>query len=291
MSTSDQNLVETALEAGETIGALKHEGTVHYPAGDAGVPFLLLAPERKPMPVEHLLPAPLQARSTVKLNDAPSFAGYVNRFKNAHTVVFADLEGRKFEAVIDYHKSAGGVVLPMWLRHRAIYTCPTTPAWDEWTAPEWNGKPHNQVEFARFIEEHVPHIAEPTGAALLEMCLTLEAKKDVQFRSSTRLQDGQHQFRYEEVISGTASGSQPGTLSLPSGFKVAIEPFQGVGLYGIDARLRFRIQQSTLSMWFELVRPKDVLDAAFTKMLDQLKAALGETLLLSGAAPTQAVQV
>lgn len=277
--------ISAAIEAGRELGKFETTGTV-YRAGDGAVPFLVVQDGASIKTLEKHLAAPLAVRDVVTLHDAASFAAYVTRFRDAHTVVFADLEARRFEAVLDYHQAplAGHPGAPRWGRHRAVFPCKTTPAWDEWTAATNNRKPKEQVEFARFIEEHIPHIAEPSGAQLLEMCLTLEAKKDVQFRASTRLADGQHQFRYEETIQGSA-GAQAGQLAIPDAFTVAVEPFRGVGLRGIPARFRYRINSGALSMWYELVRPDDVLLEAFESLVAGLRTSLGETPVLVGTAP------
>lgn len=171
---SDIDNVKAAIEAGKKIGELLALGNVHRVEGGATPPFLLLPAGYTLQALEAHLPAPLAARSTVTLATAASFVAYVNRFKDGDTVVFADLEAQKFEAVIDYHGAptpeAPGVDA-RWGKHRARFDCQTTAVWDEWTDPKVNGQPKSQVEFARFIEEHIPHIGAPAGAVLLEMCL------------------------------------------------------------------------------------------------------------------------
>jgi uncharacterized protein YfdQ (DUF2303 family) len=218
-------------------------------------------------------------RAVVKVDDAASFLNYVNRYKDGDSVVFANLTGRSFEAVIDYH----GVATPRWGKHRATFACATTSAWNTWAAA--NKKAMSQVEFAQFVEENIPNIAQPAGADLLEMCLTLEAKKDATFRSSARLTDGRTQFRYEEEIEGKA-GATNGNVAIPSLFVLAIEPFQGVGQKAIEARFRYRISEGVLKLWFELVRPDDVLKAAFDGIVADIRTALGETPVIAGAAPS-----
>lgn len=268
-----------ALAAGERIGELKALDTVHH-AAELAVPFILVPSGYQLQTLEQHLPAPLHARASVRMDDAASFVDYVNRYKRPDTVVFADLAGRKFEAVIDYHAPDQ----PMWGTHRVTLACNVTLDWDAWTKN--SGQQKSQVDFARWIEDHLPNIAEPAGMDLLQMASTLEAKKDVQFKSSIRLSDGQHQVRYEETITG-ASGSQVGAFNIPNEFVLGLEPFQGVGLKRVDARFRYRINQSELKLWFELVRAQDVLEKAFTDVVNQIRAGLGATLVVAGGAPAQ----
>lgn len=275
--------IGAALVAGEEIGELKARGSVHT-AVPGGLPFTLVPQGYELKTLEEHLPAPLRTRAVIRTDDAPSFVAYVNRYKDGTTVVFADLAGRKFEAVIDYHYVYG----PRWGSHRVTLASAVTPDWDAWT--KHSGQQKSQVDFARWIEDHLPNIADPAGAELLLIATTLEAKKDVQFKSSTRLQNGEHQFRYEETITGTA-GSQSGSIQIPNEFVLGLEPFQGVGLKRVDARFRYRINQGELKLWFELVRAQDVLEAAFAEVVAQIRAGLGETpglgetLVIAGAAP------
>ncbi len=289
---ADINQIESALDAGEKLGELKSQGTVHQVEAN-GLPFLLRPEGYTFEPLDKHGLAPLMVRAAVRLDEPTSFVDYVNRYKNRDSVVFADLVARKFEAVIDYHQApateaetgtTGGAagVKPRWGRHRATLGCDTTDDWQAWEAK--SNKAMSQVDFARFIEDHIPNIADPSGTDLLLMATTLEAKKDVTFRQSTRLANGEHQLRFEETITGTA-GSQNGQIQIPNEFVLGLEPFQGVGLKRIDARFRYRITEGKLTLWFELVRAEEVLEKAFTDVVAQIRTGLGDTLVLAGAAP------
>lgn len=269
---------QAAIDAGKAIGKLETAGTIHV-AEPGGYPFII-TPAGEAKGVEQFLFQPIAVRAAVSLHDAKSFNDYVNRFKDdAATLVFADLAKRSFTAVLDYH----GVDTPSWGKHRATFACEPTDAWKAWTAHD--KQPKSQVEFARLIEDGIPDIADPAGATLLAMVLTLEEKKDVAFRSSVRLQNGQHQLKYEETIN---AGAQVGTLTIPNSFTLALEPFQGVGRRGVDARFRYRMKDGVLSMWYELVRPDDVLRAAFDEIASQIAAGSSAVPMLAGVAPVLA---
>lgn len=270
--------VQAAIAAGKRIGELEALGRI-VQAEDGALPALLMPDGIKLVTIEDHLPAPQRVRAVVRTDDATSFVAYVNRHKNEHTTVFADLVGRRFEAVIDYHEPNGSA---HWGTHRVVLACSPTPDWDAWAKNSAQAK--TQVEFARWIEDHIPNIASPAGNDLLLMATTLEAKKDVQFKASTRLQNGEHQFRYEETITG-AAGSQNGTIQIPNEFVLGLEPFKGVGLKRLDARFRYRIAQGELKLWYELVRAQDVLEAAFAEVVEQIRTNLGATLVVAGAAP------
>lgn len=276
---ADIDSFATALEAGRKIRALELAGDVH--SHQDGRPFVV-APNGDIKDVEWLLRSPVDVRGTVAVTDASSFLAYVNRFKDVGSVVFADLTKRTFEAVLDYH-TPGDVIAPRWGRHRATFCCAPTPDWLTWEQAD--SKAMGQEEFARFIENNLPNIVQPEGADLLQIALTLDAKKSVEFRSSTRLDNGQTQFRYEETIEGRAGGTQQGSISVPTTFVLGLEPFSGTGLKRVDARFRYRIKEARLSMWFELVRASDVLRKAFEEVTGQIRDGLSGTVVLAGSAP------
>lgn len=276
---ADVDNIATAIEAGRRIRALELSGNVQTFAD--GKPFLV-HPNGTLLDMEPWLKAPVEIRASVALAEAASFVTYVNRFKDLGTVVFADLPGRKFEAVLDYHYEGHG---PRWGRHRATFGCIPTPDWMTWETA--NNKAMSQEDFARFIENNLPNIAEPAGSDLLQIALTLEVKKSVDFRSSKILDNGQTQFRYEETIEGRASGTQQGAIVVPTNFVLGLEPFAGTGLKRVDARLRYRLKEAKLSFWFELVRAEDVLRKSFEEVTAFIRESVGDAPVLSGSAPSR----
>jgi uncharacterized protein YfdQ (DUF2303 family) len=268
--------IQAAIDAGRRIGTI--EGGFQTAKIADFRPMMLKPSGVELLDLERYLERPLRSRAVVKLDDAESFVHYVNRFKDGGTIVFADLDGRKFQAVLDYHETNGA----RWGKHRATFACDTTSDWKTWEESDETAM--SQVDFARFIENNIPNIAKPPAAELVEICLTLEAKKNVQFRSSARLRNGQTQLRYEETIEGSA-GSANGTVDIPERIVLGIEPFRGVGIKRIDARFNYRIERGALSMFYELERPQDVLQAAFDELVAKIRDGLSGVPVLAGAAP------
>lgn len=126
-----------------------------------------------------------------------------------------------------------------------------------------------QEEFALFIEENVREIFEPNGAEMMQIAATLKAKNNVDFRSSTRLDNGEVQFMYTETIQGQAGVN--GQLSIPEKFTLALSPFLKGTAYEIEARLRYRINPGGLQMWYTLIRPHTFADHAFTEIVGRIK--------------------
>lgn len=103
----------------------------------------------------------------------------------------------------------------------------------------------------------------PLIGASLEVARNLQAKKAVNFSSAIRLSNGEQQFTYAETIDGS---SAKGTIKVPEEFTLGIPVFLGGVLYEVRARLRYRIHEGQLQLWYELYRPEHIEQDAFNEI-------------------------
>lgn len=246
--------------------ATRHVGTT---------PVLLLPSGFQAADMERLLPAPTRKRGTTVLNDADSFIAVVNDQKGEATRLFSTINPPTFTAVFNADADEAG-----WGDHRAKYNAPLSPEWGAWTKAD--GQKMDQQDMAIFLESNMidvvfiaadpanGELGSPDGATLLEICRTLAAKKDVEFKSAVRLTDGSTQFTYNEEVRGTAVN---GTMQIPEQFSIGVPVFENGAKYRQDVRFRYRIGQGgDLVIWIELVRPHKVIEDA----VKQLRALIGE---------------
>jgi uncharacterized protein YfdQ (DUF2303 family) len=263
--------VQAALAAGVAIGDPRQ------PIADpnAGV-YAVLPKDCRLESLEAFLPQPLRVKQRVQMHDADSFIAYVNQYKGNATRLFFDQTRETFEAVLDYHLTASGALgaAAGWCGHTAAFTPVRSIEFMTWT--EQNRKQMTQVEFARFIEENLPDVVEPAGADLLEVALTMEAKKEATFASGIRLSNGQVQFQYDEEIRGTA---KKGTLDVPEQFVLGIPIHVNGPAYRIPLRLRWRLKDGKLAFWYEMVRPHRFIEDALKEMRDRIAAQVGIAIL------------
>lgn len=203
---------------------------------------------------------PDRKRGTVTMNDAKSFVEYYNLHANVCSQIYGQFNPPKFIGVLNDHGAD-----PAWRDFLVEYSCPYSPEWEEWK--KYDKKPMKQGEFADFIERNLPDIVEPAGADMLEISRTLEAKKKVNFASGIRLSNGQTELTYEEEIQGT---SAKGKLQIPEIFKIGVQALEGGERYVIECRLRYRITDAVLLMWYELVRPHKVLEDAVKAVWEKI---------------------
>lgn len=209
---------------------------------------------------------PRRIRQKVLTHTARSFCKYVKEFKTETTVIFANKSAQAFEAHLEYHDSVEQTA--SWNGHKVTYTCPIDLRWKTWTGSD--GKSMSQVEFARFIENNLPDIVSPSGSDMLTISKALQAKKSVDFKSDQRLSNGDIQFTYNETTTATSGA---GSLEVPEEFTLGIPVYEGGQAYEVKARLRYRINEGKLSMWYELIRPERMQEDAFQNVMDEITKA------------------
>lgn len=229
-------------------------------------PYIVVPGDSKIQEIpDYSLAEPWRLRQDVSVFDPKSFSDYFTDYCNHDSRIFVDLQKPAILGVIDYH-GAGTEPTANWTQHRLNYVFRHTAEWKTWTAAD--RKTMKQVEFARFIEDNLPDIVHPAHADMLQISRTMEAKKNVNFSSGVRLSNGEIQLIYQEEIRGTAA---QGTLEIPEIFKIRIAPYEGSDLYTIDCRLRYSIQENSLGIRYEMVRPHKVLDDAVVRVVDAIR--------------------
>jgi uncharacterized protein YfdQ (DUF2303 family) len=279
--TMDTNTTE-ARDIMDLGSALSDPISAPPAANGCSIPFVVVPNGYNIKHIESLFANPSRNRGNTDLLDMVSFAGFVNDHKGSGAARLygrppAIADGRiippSFCAVFN---DSWGAVAPAWRDHTATWTCPLSPEWMRWVAN--SGKHMKQDEFARFIEDNLPDIASPPAADMLDLSRTLEAKKSVNFASSTRLSNGETQLKFEEQIDGTARGGQ---MKIPDTFEIGIPVLLGGEGYRIEARFRYRIDGSKLSLWYELVRPHKIVEAVFRDLRVSLHEATGLAVFVS----------
>ncbi|SXM96819.1 Uncharacterized conserved protein [Klebsiella pneumoniae] len=213
-------------------------------------------------------------RQTTNLISPGSLIAYIQRFRDERSVVFADKTKTRIVAVLDFHQNADS---PHWGMHKAVYDCPFSDEWKAWSAVD--GHKMNQIDFAEFLENNIQNVAPvgdnysgPSGTELLEMVLAFQETRKVEFKSVKRLQDGTCQFQYSDDKSGS------GNTKIPEKISLAIAPFHNGAPYQIDARIRYRLRDGQLVLWYELIEPKKIIEHAFQEIVTDMENQLGEEL-------------
>lgn len=218
--------------------------------------------------------APKWPSTTVRLRDAASFIRYVSDHKAPNSRIYATVDPAQFLAVIDDH------LPPMttdekranWREFRAEFKVPASREWLLWNGA--NRKHMSQLGFAEFLQDNLPDVVTPDGATLLEMSLNFEASQAGSFVANQRMQDGSHNLQWR------ADNNASGTVKLPEQIALSIPVFENESPSMLYARLRYRINDGKLAIWYELIRPHKVLESAFQDTWKRIADGTGVPLLL-----------
>jgi uncharacterized protein YfdQ (DUF2303 family) len=212
------------------------------------------------------------------VHDADSFISYVRKHGlDGATEVWSDAQGQRITGVINGHSDGSDAG---WGDHSVVYQVALTDAWKAWM--RLNGNLVDQVTFANHVEDRMVDIIEPDAATLLEIAQSFEATTRVAFESANVLSSGERQFVYREETDARAG--QSGTLSIPKEFVISVQPFEGAEMFELTARLRYRLREGQLTIGYQLVRPEDILRAAFVSVSDHVAAGVDAPVFLGTTA-------
>lgn len=231
---------------------------------------------------------PDRRRGVAKMTTLESFCAHVNRFKDADSAVFADVDNDDDEpsaslvAVLDYHRGGDGA--PRFGEHRCFYEFPLSEEWQAWQRQD--GTPMSQGDFAAFIEDRILDVADPaiagasaksllevTGGKLASAGELMALKRGLSVRVASKvahaveLSSGETQITYE--TQHTDERGAP--LKVPAAFLIAIPVFRSGARYQIPVRLRYRVSGG-ITWSVELYRPELVFDHAIAEACEVAKA-------------------
>lgn len=265
---------------GYTLALTSLAGAAMQPVNIGGHHFVMVPKDVKREDVteafEKAQPAPNRKRGTVALKDVTSFITYcTDQAQKELGYIFADPDQRTMTAVFnDNHGAVAG-----WRDHRAVLKAEYTPEFERWLRN--SGQHKSQSEFAEFIEDNFADVAGDDAQLLLNVATTIQAKTDINFSSAKRLESGQVQLTYNEVINATAGAN--GALTIPKGFTLGLRIFKNGDGYLIKARLKYRLGQGGVKFWYELDRPERAVEDAFKGYIDQVRKESGYSVLLGAA--------
>ena len=209
--------------------------------------------------------APNRKTGTVQLGDLASLLQYMaDQAAQATGYVYADPDTRTITVVFNDQKGATG-----WRDHRAVYKAALTPEAERWLGR--NGQQFTQTEFAEFIEDNLADLQGVEGQTLLTVATTIAAATGINFSSAKRLDNGQTQLTYNENIDARAGAD--GALQIPKTFTLGLRLFKNGGGYKLTARLKYRLHAGAVKFHYELERPENALDDAFSGYIEQVREA------------------
>lgn len=285
MSDSNMNTVEAALEAGEIIAGINprihiltdpndehgaRKVVVGLVGGEHGAEIRVLDDATKVL--EEMAPGPRHRAGLARLTDEDSFIAFVARWGSDDTVIYADTAALGFTAVLDDHPA--GEDGSRWQQHRAIYTCPRSAEWQEWSGRD--GKPFTQTEFGDFLESRLEDLVAgesmPAPLDVLAVARQLHIRTTGEFRREINTTTGDH-------ILVNKSQTDTGSTVIPRAFAIAIPVFDGGVRYQLEARVRLTFENGSPRFSFVLHRRKEVERLAFGAVRAKVAKETGRLVL------------
>lgn len=258
---------------------------------------------------------PRSRAGKVEAHDLDSFASLVLRDHDAGSMIFADVSGPgvRFEAVLDYHAAVLGPAKDTGLRagqrHGREVIAYSPALSDEWTAwTQRSGKAMSQGEFAEWIDEHLPDLADPAhlkadnqaestaakfGARyggtketrygfadperMIKLSTGLVIREKSNLKSVANIDSGEVRFEFES----THEGEDGKPLDVPRRFLLSIPVFKREAAYLVPVKLAYRKKGPAIEWSFDLFRPDRFRDDAIEGMRSDLAGKLSK----DGAGP------
>ncbi|GGA80614.1 hypothetical protein GCM10011369_23190 [Neiella marina] len=260
------------MERTELDAQLENAAATHLHQVKDSVPFVAVPRGHELKSIESFLKFPTRIRETMKVLTPESFIKYFNVFCDDDSLIVLNDNNQSITGFLDYHQAHS----PSWCDHKVVYSCPKSREWELWN--QMNQHKFNQLSFAEFIEQNIKDFAEPAGGQLLEIATQFSVTRTSVFSSGVRLQSGEFQFQFSE------ENQKKGTVEVPEKFSIGIAPFHNGERYKIEARLRYRIREGELAIWFELIEPEKVLEDAFNEVKDVVRNGIDKVLMIEATA-------
>jgi uncharacterized protein YfdQ (DUF2303 family) len=227
--------------------------------------------------IEKSSPTRYRAQGTTHLGDVDSLLAYcADQVAQERGYIYADPDARTITAVFNDQRST---LHPGWRDHRAHFAAQFTPEYTKWFSH--NAKQMGQQEFAEFIEDNFTDLNGQDAQTLLNVATTIQATTGINFSSARRLQDGQTQLTYNEVIDAKAGAD--GALKIPQTFTLGLRIFKNGEGYKLTARLKYRVNSGSVKFWYELERPDRAVEDAFAGYVQTVREKSGYTVLIGKA--------
>ena len=255
---------------------------------------------------------PRSRAGKIEAHDLDSFAAMILRDYDAGSQVFADVSGPgvRFEAVLDASLPMNGETGFIGMtgkngqrdgqRHGREVIAYSPALSDEWTAwTEQAGHGMTQGEFAEWIDEHLPDLADPRhlkadpdstaamfGARyggnvenlfgfadperMIKLSTGLSVRESSAIKNVVNLSSGEVSIQYETEHAG--GDGKP--LDVPRRFLLSIPVFKREAAYLVPVKLAYRKKGPAIEWSFDLFRPDRFRDDAIEGMRSDLAVKL-----------------
>lgn len=214
--------------------------------------------------------APNYIKQIVEVQALDSLIEYVNKFKTGDTMLFADIMANSITGLIDYHGAGDAtegikrVHTAANVAHAVTMKLPFSEEWKLWSGID--GKLMGQLEFARFLEENHPDVANPNAGELIDAARDLHAMRNVKFTKVVRTDSDNENFTAEDTTT-LASNRTGNGIELPREFTLRLPIYFGESAIDMKAFLRWKVGDDGMALGIKLWRPEHIRQAEFKRIV------------------------
>lgn len=212
---------------------------------------------------------PRDRRGSHTLIELKSLIAYVNRYKTADTLVWADISCFTVTAILNDHPANEATpdhLTAGWRNHRAVYACPRSAEWKAWTGIDQRALA--QDSFADFIEEHLEDVRAiegyPKPLELVTMARNLSVRTKGTFERSLDPTTGNH-------VLLNKSENDTGSTVIPRAFMLTIPVFENGAPYQVEARVRMAMDNGRATFAVHLYRRAEIERDAFNDVRKEIE--------------------
>ena len=268
LAESEHGLVEL-VDRAVNLGAMtiapqqKPDGTGSYVILPEGMKLQTISDERY---------IPNHIQQNLCFFSPASLSAYVATYKDKDGVsaIFADVPGNSLRAYLNYHTPEK----PNRHDHSATYTVGWDPVYAAWQRLDGNFV--DQVDFARFLEEHASEITAPDSAQIIEIARSLEVSSNVEFKKAVNLQSGLVQLNFVEQDSART----PGNFEIPKSLTIKTPVYFGGEPQEIKFFFRYSAKNAGLKFKLDMYRRSYIERDAFLAIANKVATDAGVPLYL-----------
>jgi hypothetical protein len=236
--------------------------------------------------------APKTIALTTQLQTAGALEQYLDRFKDADSIMFADVQTSKITAILDYHKRPMANVdipedvkdadairalpaVPRHSAHRSILQLRHSQEWEAWTAQAKKGLV-SHTDFINFLEENSFDIASPDPVLMVENCRDMRGAENGEITSSVRAGAVQT-FSYRQ-------DNKVESAEFPVEFAVNISIYFGDAPTTFRVMTRYMFKSGVLTLGIKILRLERERQDAFMAIVKEISENTGVEALLGNPA-------
>lgn len=210
-------------------------------AEDSASELVALSVNTKIESLEQYQEKPNRIKRQVKMLSCDSFTNYINRFKNAETSVYLDVDQGKFGAMLDHY----GTDSPSWCDHAVGFEPKLSLEWAAWC--NINDQKLSQLDLAHFIEGNLNDIVKPEPNVMLKAALKFQSNENLAFSSAMNLDDGSVKFNFTK-------DNVSKSLTFPHRIMIRIPVHENQDQLELELRVRYKTStEGVLSFKMSLV--------------------------------------